>query len=96
MVKKLLRSKKANALAWLIALVLVFVIGLVYAVMTHPFTMIYDKLYPNVTANPSEAAYTPTFDKISNVWKIWPILVILGVIIWAIVETVNRNRGYQY
>ena len=82
------RSKKGNvAVIWLLALVSVFVVALVYIVMTEPFNAIDQKLSPEINES-----YQPTVDKIRTIWTNWPILVIFAIILGAIVLTL-KQRG---
>lgn len=81
-------NKKGNAaIAWLVVLVIVFVLGVVYVSMTQPYQEIHNKFYPDLNET-----YQPTALRIQGVWKMWPILMILGVILWALVKSAQGRN----
>lgn len=81
------KNKKAQVGVWLYALLFLFMIGLVYIIMTKPFLAVRDKFAPNFTGTEFE----PTFDKINTFWKLWPILVVVGVFLWAFLKGIQQN-----
>lgn len=86
------RKKKGQAqlMVWFLALLFLFMIALVYIIMTKPFILVRDKFEQNFTGTEFQA----TFDKINTFWTVWPILVIVGVIIWAFVSTSSTNQNF--
>ena len=82
------RKKKAQLTVWFFALIFLFIVALVYIVMTKPYITIRDMFAPNFTGTEFE----PTLDKINTFWTVWPILVIVGVFIWAFVQG-QRQSG---
>lgn len=81
------RKKKGQLTVWLFALLFLFMIALVYIVMTKPFLMVRDKFESNFTGT----EFAGTFEKINTFWTVWPILVIVGVIIWAVFSSMNKG-----
>lgn len=88
------RNKKGqgNLVVWIFALIFLFMISLVYIIMTQPFIKIRDMFEPNFTGTEFEA----TFDKINTFWIVWPILVIVGVFIWAILSTMQQRPNIPF
>ena len=84
------QNKKGQIVVWLFALLFLFMISLVYIIMTKPFITIHDMFAGNFTGT----VYEPTFDKIRTFWVLWPILVIIGVFIWAILSSMRSNPNF--
>lgn len=85
--KKFRISKKAQVSVWLFALLFLFMTGLVYIIMTKPFLMVRDKFESNFTGTEFEG----TFNKLNTFWTVWPILVVVGVLIWAFLTSTRQN-----
>lgn len=85
-----IKSKKAQLVVWLFALVFLFMIATVYIIMTKPFIMIHDQFAGNFTGT----IYEPTFEKITTFWVVWPVLVIVGVFVWAILSSMRRDPNF--
>lgn len=83
--------KKGNAVPWIIAIISVFVVGVVYIVFAQPWDILYDKLTPGV-----DAAYQPTVSKLQTLWQNWPILMILGIVLWPIIRMVKNEPDTGY
>ncbi len=85
------RNKKSQAVfVWVFALMFLFMISLVYIVMTKPFIAVRDIIGPNFTGTEFE----PTFDKINTFWVVWPILLIVSVLIWAFLSTLRDRPDF--
>lgn len=85
-------DKKGNvAFIWIIALLAVFIVGAVYIVFTKPFDTVDDSISPGI-----DSAYQPTVQKIRTVWEHWPLLVILGIVVWAVMASVKESQGGPY
>lgn len=76
-------------MVWLFALLFLFLISLVYLIMTKPYIMVRDKFEPNFTGSEFE----DTFNKIDTYWKVWPILLITSIVIWAFVSTTQNTAN---
>ena len=83
------RRKKGQSelFVWFFALLFLFMISLVYLIMTKPYILIRDKFEANFTGTEFES----TFDKINTYWKVWPVLLIGSIVIWAIVSTMRPS-----
>lgn len=84
------RNKKGQVVVWLFALMFLFMIALIYIIMTKPFIMVRDKFEGNFTGTEFEG----TFDKLNTFWILWPVLVVVGVIIWAILSSMRSNPNF--
>ena len=81
-------NKKGNAaMVWLVVLISIFVCGLVWIITDNPFTTIKNKLTPGMTVE-----HQTTVNKIDTVWKNWPVVFILGMILWGVIATI-RDRS---
>lgn len=86
--KKKINTKKAQVAVWLFALLFLFMIALVYTIMTKPYILIRDKFAPNL----SGTEFQPTLDKLDTFWIVWPILVVVGVFIWAFLTSMQQRQ----
>jgi len=89
-----IKLKKAqgtgNLVVWIMALIFLFMIALIYIIMTKPFILIRDKFDDNFTGSDFEQ----TFDRLNTFWRLWPVLVIFGVILWAVVSSMNPQQNF--
>ena len=79
------KQKKAQQLT-------VWFFALMYLVMTKPYVMIRDKFESNFTGS----EFQETFDRINTMWRVWPILVIMGVVIWAVVASGRQTPNIPF
>ncbi len=86
-----MRKKRGQAqlAVWLFALLFLFLISLVYLIMTKPYIQIRDMFEPNFTGSEFES----TFNKIDTYWKVWPVLLITSIVIWAVVMTMRTSTS---
>lgn len=84
-----MRKKKSQSqlFVWLFALLFLFLISLVYLIMTKPYIAVRDMFEPNFTGTEFES----TFDKINTYWRVWPIILITTIIIWAVLSTMRSS-----
>jgi len=87
-----MKKKKAQGqlAVWVYALLFLFMISLIYIIMTKPFIYIRDKYDSNFTGSQFE----DTYKKINTFWTLWPILVIVGVLLWAFVSTMSQSPNF--
>ena len=88
--RKQRNNKKGQVVVWIFALVFLFMTALIYIIMTKPFLLVRDKFEGNFTGTDFEE----TFDRLNTFWRIWPILVVLGVFLWAILSTIKQNPQF--
>lgn len=85
--KEWIKLKQGSPAAWLMFLVGLFAIGLVYVVFTEPFSMLYDQLYPAINGT----GFATSATRVHTVWKVFPVILIVALGIWAILRTVRRE-----
>lgn len=85
--KKWIKLKQGSPAAWLMFLIGLFAIGLVYVVFTEPFSMLYDQLYPAI----NNTGFSTSATRVHTVWKVFPVILIVALGIWAILRTVRRE-----
>ena len=88
--RKIINQKKGQVVVWIFALVFLFMIALIYIIMTKPFLLIRDRFEANFTGTEFEE----TFTRLNTFWRIWPILVVLGVFLWAVLSTIKQNPQF--
>tara|TARA_Y100000310_G_scaffold27067_1_gene25755 strand:+ start:43 stop:306 length:264 start_codon:yes stop_codon:yes gene_type:complete len=79
-------GKKGGVGAWLFVLVSVFMVAVVYIILTEPWTIIYDTFSADLSSE-----YAPTATRIQNIWKNWPIITILSLIIAGFILMLRRE-----
>ena len=90
--RKNLRGKRGAAFVWLSALMAIFMVGLLYLVMTQPYMTVYD--YVDARVNSTD--YDTTFTQIRTYWRAWPLLVLAGLIMWAFIATMRKDPNEYY
>ena len=81
-------NKKGSAFAWIMIMVMVFGIAIIYMVMTQPVRIIQDITWVNVQ---NDTDYAQTFNTVVLVWKYWPLIMLLGLIIVGIIMSLKRE-----
>lgn len=84
-------NNKGNAFAWISAIGTLFVVAIVYIIMTKPFEYIYE-----VTAAANFTGYTETRQLLQTTWQWWPAIVVFGVILWVFIQTLRRDTYGGY
>lgn len=87
-----MNDKKGQAFVWLTALMLIFSVGLIYIVMSRPFEVVLDT--GRTLVNSTE--YKNTFTQLNTFWKLWPVLVVVGLLMWAFLESMRRDPNETY
>lgn len=88
----MMNNKKANAFAWITALGTLFIVGLLFVVLTNPITLIFNAT--NFTSNSTQ--YATTRSLLETTWSWWPALVLLGTLLWVFVQTLRRDTYGGY
>lgn len=88
------KNKKASIWGWFMITVAVFVIAILYMILTKPVIEI--QKATNDTLNDSD--YATTYNQVITVWKYWPIVMLLGLIILGIMMSLKKEpyTGYEY
>ena len=90
----LLNSKKGSIWAWFMITFAVFSIAILYMILTKPIIEIQQAT--NDTLNDTD--YAQTYNRVIVVWKYWPIVMLLGLIILGIMMSLKKEpyTGYEY
>jgi hypothetical protein len=83
--------KKGNAAVWIGLIFTIFLVGTVFLAASQGYDQIYDNLYPKLCAT-----HQATFNKINNLWDMWPILYIVAAIIAAVYYMLRRSPESGY
>ena len=91
--KRLWKDSEGSAYAWMVVLVVMFVLFLVWATFSEPIQQFY------MLANNS--TYGTQFNQpvqwMAFVWTYYPVIMLGGMILWAIAYSVYREAGrWQY
>jgi hypothetical protein len=85
-------NKKGNAFAWITALGTLFIVAIIFLLLTNPMNQIFDATnYTGWNAN-----YQNTRSILQTVWTWWPAFVLLGVALFVLVQTLRRDTYGGY
>lgn len=85
-------NKKGGALkVWLGALVILFLVGVVYL----GFSPAWDAIYGAITPMLSGAGLS-TAQKIGNLWAMWPVILLIGVFVGIIIALNREDSGQGF
>ena len=85
-----LKNKKGSAYVWLYVLLGLFIISIIYLIMTPAWIQTYNFTQEHMTVS----TYDGTFQKLETFWWAFPVLLIVGLIIWGIVSSLRRDPNY--
>ena len=85
----MVKNNKAQSTAyvWMFALIMIFMIGLIYLSLSKPHEKLSDTIEPTLSGD-----YLNTFNHIKNYWYVWPIIFIPSVIIWMYVSSIKAEE----
>ena len=81
-------NRKGVAFIWLGILFVIVAMGLLFLILDQPLNKIRELNEDNFTGT----IYEPTFDKIYTVWDKWPVLFLLGVMLFGILSTLRKDQ----
>lgn len=86
-------NKKGSVFAWVTITVSIFIVAILYMILTQPVIEI--QKATNSTLNDSD--YASTYNATIMVWKYWPLMMLLGLIIVGIIISIKREpyTGFQ-
>ncbi|HLD78167.1 MAG TPA: hypothetical protein VJB16_04005 [archaeon] len=87
-----MRGRKGVAFVWLTALVIIFTIGLIYTTMTEPYETVWNYTHDRI----NDTAYEATFTQLRTLWRYWPILTTVGIMLWAVLSSMRRDPNEYY
>lgn len=79
-----------------IAMILIFTALVIYFTMTRPFQAVDDKLSPKINLTTSNNDAQEIVHKIRLYWVIWPVVIIVSIIIWALLMVTRQDPNYPY
>lgn len=85
------KGKKGAAVTWIAFLVVIFLVGIVYIIMSEPWTILYNTFTTNLTADQLEVS-----NKINNMWNLWPLLFIVVaaiITLWKLLKDEPDTGG---
>lgn len=90
----LLKDKRGSVFVWLLVTFGVFAIGMIYMLLTKPVAIVQQVTWDEVE---NQTDYAQTYNTVILMWKYWPILVLIGLIIFGIVASLKREpyTGYD-
>lgn len=86
-------NKKGSAFVWVTITIMVFAIALIYMVMTQPIIHIQSAVWDEVS---NDTDYAQSFNTVVMVWKYWPIVMLLGLIIVGIIMSLKQEPYSGY
>jgi len=90
--KHKVKHKKGQGLAgaFLIGMITLFVVALIYGILSSPFTSVYNSIY-NLT---NDSGVHDTMGKVRTTWIYFPLILIVGVIIYMLAQGMKREPYY--
>ena len=85
--RSLVKCKRGSVFAWVTITVAVFIVGILYMILTQPVIEI--QKATNSTLN--DADYASTYNSVIMVWKYWPLIMLLGLIIVGIIISIRKE-----
>lgn len=81
------QNKKGNAVVWLFALASLFILAVAYL----SYTPAYNGIVNSIDTSNFTAAQTSTWQKLNTAWVWWPALMLLGIIVYAFINTLRTD-----
>lgn len=83
---------------YMVIMLLLVVFIFLYNIFSYPIALTTQQITPLINATNSSvtADALNTIDIIGNVWKYWPILLILGLVIWGLIASQRQEPLYGY
>lgn len=85
---KLFESRKGNAFAWLSAMGALVFLAIMYLV----FTQVWNAFDNNLPRDDFTSEQNDTWTMLDTSWQWWPGLLLFGIIIYAINNTLRTDR----
>ena|SRR3990167_6428804 len=76
------------------AMILIFTVLVIYFTMTKPFQVVDDTLSPRINLTTDNNDAQEVLNKIRRYWVVWPIIIITGLLFWALVMVVRQDPNY--
>lgn len=81
------KSKKGDAVALIIAIIATFAVGVIYIIMSKPYSILWDFANSSVPAE-----YQSTILRLKTQWMAWPLIMVGGILLWLILTILRKQR----
>lgn len=88
-------NKNGAALIMISAMIAIFVLLIVYFSTSKPFYVLNDNFNATQTALGNTKG-VESLGKIDTVWRNFPLLIIVGIIVWLIIRLIKRQDNQYY
>ena len=85
--KGLHADQRGSAFAWMTILISIFIVILLWVVLTEPIDQVTTAFENRM---PTDNAVS-TFNALKMVWNIWPIILIIFLVIYGIMNSLKRE-----
>lgn len=80
-------SKKGQSFAWLLAIMMFFVVGALFIILDSVMGKI---VLGNVGAEIVGTQFEATGNKVNFMWSYFPVVVVFVVLIWMVIQALRR------
>lgn len=88
------KSRKGSAFIWLMAMLGIFFVAFVYIVNVKVYSEVFTAV--NDSIDNSVVNFDPTVNKVNNAIRIWPLILIFGLILWAVFWSIRRSPESEF
>lgn len=90
----MITGKKGSAFVWIMITVMVFVVAIVYMI----FTQVVIKVQGATVSVLNDSDYAKSYNTTIMVWKYWPLIALIGLIIAGILLSLKQEpySGYDF
>jgi len=83
--------RKSQAFVIIIFLMGLLILGLAISILMKPLGEVYNDTYNKTSVQDDD--YQQFFTRSKTVWQWSPLLLVLGMIIWVLIKTHEKNEG---
>ena len=81
---------------WIGALVLLFILVVIYFTFTRPFIFVDDYIGPRINITTANNDGQAVRHKIQNYWGYWPVIMAVDIIVLALLLSLKQDPNYPY
>jgi len=89
----MLKSKKGNLFVFMAALVVLFVVILMWITMAEPYVA---HIFPHAENTLNNTSAYSTLQNLEIAWNYWPIVIVIGLLIWVGVRAQKKEPDTGY
>lgn len=89
---------KGVVYVYMVILLIMFVMIFLYIIFSYPLALTTSMIVPIINNTPDSAVKTNALEQITNiglVWKYWPILLIVGIVLWGLIASQKKEPMYE-